>query len=196
MSYNHDGYIRYPYHQSPMALISNDQGKHSDIKFTLHCLMSLYTVGNFFFILRTQHNYIILSKFFLKLPSLLSNKILFNLIFQRAKDSLTTRVFNYTGEFQPVKWTCRAPLPSGKLCSRMDRYKVNLSALICSPFFFIAEADIFHNGVCIILQILESIKYKIQMKQTYGLLSRFFFFFFFFFGGGGGEFVSRRKTSN
>ncbi|XP_033632589.1 UV-stimulated scaffold protein A-like [Asterias rubens] len=44
-------------------------------------------------------------------------------IMEHAKDSLTTRVFNYTGEFEPVKWTCRAPLPSGKLCLRMDRYK-------------------------------------------------------------------------
>ncbi|KAF8773733.1 UV-stimulated scaffold protein A like protein [Argiope bruennichi] len=27
------------------------------------------------------------------------------------------------GKFEPVKWSCRAPLPSGKLCPRRDRYK-------------------------------------------------------------------------
>ncbi|XP_022091851.1 UV-stimulated scaffold protein A-like [Acanthaster planci] len=44
-------------------------------------------------------------------------------VMEAVKDSLTTRVFNYTGKFEPVKWTCRAPLPSGKLCQRMDRFK-------------------------------------------------------------------------
>lgn len=37
--------------------------------------------------------------------------------------ALTMRSISYTGEFQPVKWKCRAPLPSGKLCERMDREK-------------------------------------------------------------------------
>ena len=27
------------------------------------------------------------------------------------------------GKFEPVKWSCRAPLPSGKLCPRKDREK-------------------------------------------------------------------------
>ncbi|XP_038070898.1 UV-stimulated scaffold protein A-like [Patiria miniata] len=44
-------------------------------------------------------------------------------VMEAAKDSLTTRVFNFAGEFEPVKWTCRAPMPSGKLCQRMDRLK-------------------------------------------------------------------------
>lgn len=38
--------------------------------------------------------------------------------------ALRTRVIEYTGEFQPVTKSCRAPLPSGKLCPRMDRIRV------------------------------------------------------------------------
>ncbi|PNF21513.1 UV-stimulated scaffold protein A [Cryptotermes secundus] len=37
--------------------------------------------------------------------------------------SLRTRVIEFTGKFEPVRWACRAPLPSGKLCPRRDRYK-------------------------------------------------------------------------
>ncbi|GFS90389.1 UV-stimulated scaffold protein A [Nephila pilipes] len=40
---------------------------------------------------------------------------------QRA--SLRTRKIDFSGKFEPVKWSCRAPLPSGKLCPRKDRYK-------------------------------------------------------------------------
>jgi hypothetical protein len=29
----------------------------------------------------------------------------------------------FIGKFEPVKWSCRAPLKNGKLCPRMDRYK-------------------------------------------------------------------------
>ena len=29
----------------------------------------------------------------------------------------------FSGKFQPVKWSCRAPLPNGKLCPRRDREK-------------------------------------------------------------------------
>ena len=29
----------------------------------------------------------------------------------------------FSGKFQPVKWSCRAPLPNGRLCPRMDREK-------------------------------------------------------------------------
>lgn len=29
----------------------------------------------------------------------------------------------FVGKFEPVKWSCRAPLNNGKLCPRMDRYK-------------------------------------------------------------------------
>lgn len=39
--------------------------------------------------------------------------------------SLRTRVIEFSGRHEPVKWTCRAPLPSGKLCPRKDRYKVS-----------------------------------------------------------------------
>ena len=42
---------------------------------------------------------------------------------QTALSAMTTRVMTYAGEFEPVKWTCRAPLPNGKLCPRMDRQK-------------------------------------------------------------------------
>ncbi|XP_054722367.1 UV-stimulated scaffold protein A-like [Uloborus diversus] len=37
--------------------------------------------------------------------------------------SLRTRKIDFSGKFEPVKWSCRAPLPSGKLCPRKDRYK-------------------------------------------------------------------------
>lgn len=37
--------------------------------------------------------------------------------------SIRTRVIEFSGNFQKVKWTCRAPLPSGKLCPRQDRIK-------------------------------------------------------------------------
>ncbi|KAJ1523006.1 hypothetical protein ONE63_002142 [Megalurothrips usitatus] len=37
--------------------------------------------------------------------------------------SIRTRVIEFTGNFQKVKWACRAPLPSGKLCPRKDRVK-------------------------------------------------------------------------
>lgn len=37
--------------------------------------------------------------------------------------ALRMRKIDFTGEFVPVKWSCRAPLPSGKLCPRKDRYK-------------------------------------------------------------------------
>ena len=33
------------------------------------------------------------------------------------------QVIEFTGTFVPVSWTCRAPLASGKLCPRQDRYK-------------------------------------------------------------------------
>lgn len=35
----------------------------------------------------------------------------------------TSKVIEFTGTFVPVSWTCRAPLASGKLCPRQDRYK-------------------------------------------------------------------------
>lgn len=37
--------------------------------------------------------------------------------------ALRTRVIEFTGKYEPVKWACRAPLPSGKLCPRRDRLK-------------------------------------------------------------------------
>uniref|UniRef100_A0A1B6EA27 UV-stimulated scaffold protein A C-terminal domain-containing protein n=1 Tax=Clastoptera arizonana TaxID=38151 RepID=A0A1B6EA27_9HEMI len=37
--------------------------------------------------------------------------------------SLRTRVIEFTGKFEPITHTCRAPLPSGKLCPRKDKFK-------------------------------------------------------------------------
>ncbi|XP_034240893.1 UV-stimulated scaffold protein A-like isoform X2 [Thrips palmi] len=37
--------------------------------------------------------------------------------------SIRTRVIEFSGNFERVEWTCRAPLPSGKLCPRQDRVK-------------------------------------------------------------------------
>ncbi|CAN7999789.1 unnamed protein product [Ixodes pacificus] len=51
----------------------------------------------------------------------------------RDEDSLQQQVvpfrerrIDFSGEFVPVKWTCRARLPSGKLCPRRDRHKCPL----------------------------------------------------------------------
>ena len=43
--------------------------------------------------------------------------------------SIRTRVIEFTGKFEPVQWSCRAPLTNGKLCPRRDRYKVQLYLL-------------------------------------------------------------------
>ncbi|BFY98008.1 hypothetical protein BsWGS_01048 [Bradybaena similaris] len=37
--------------------------------------------------------------------------------------AVKNRVFYFTGNFEPVKWKCRAVMPNGKLCDRMDRVK-------------------------------------------------------------------------
>lgn len=42
---------------------------------------------------------------------------------QHALSALRTRVVTFVGKFEPVKWKCRAPMPNGKLCERMDRHK-------------------------------------------------------------------------
>ena len=34
------------------------------------------------------------------------------------------------GQFEDIKWTCRAPLPTGRLCPRMDRFKCPLHGKI------------------------------------------------------------------
>lgn len=41
----------------------------------------------------------------------------------QALAAMKRRTINFVGKFEPVKWHCRAPLPSGKLCVRMDRHK-------------------------------------------------------------------------
>ena len=38
------------------------------------------------------------------------------------KESMKSRSIPFAGEFHEIKWACRAPLPSGKLCPRKDRY--------------------------------------------------------------------------
>ncbi|XP_066278932.1 UV-stimulated scaffold protein A-like isoform X1 [Branchiostoma lanceolatum] len=38
-------------------------------------------------------------------------------------DPSKERTITFVGEFEPVKWTCKAPLSNGKLCPRMDRCK-------------------------------------------------------------------------
>jgi len=45
---------------------------------------------------------------------------------QNGVASVTKRSMSFVGKFEPVKWKCRAPLPNGNLCERMDRIKVNL----------------------------------------------------------------------
>lgn len=46
------------------------------------------------------------------------------------KASKPTRMVTFAGSFQPVKWSCRAPLSSGKLCPRRDRVKCPLHGKI------------------------------------------------------------------
>lgn len=52
--------------------------------------------------------------------------------------ALRTRVIEFSGKFEPVKWSCRAPLPSGKLCPRKDRYKV---CIVCVKYSFFSPIN-------------------------------------------------------
>ena len=51
-------------------------------------------------------------------------------VLQNEIAAVMNRMFHYTGQFVPVKWKCRAKLPSGKLCERMDRIKVRMMAIL------------------------------------------------------------------
>ena len=44
---------------------------------------------------------------------------------QEERARLRCRAITYAGEFEPVKRSCRAPLPNGTLCPRRDRVKVS-----------------------------------------------------------------------
>jgi hypothetical protein len=46
-------------------------------------------------------------------------------ISEEVQAQLKCRNITFTGQFEPVKWTCRAKLPNGMLCPRKDRYKVS-----------------------------------------------------------------------
>ncbi|VDI56906.1 Hypothetical predicted protein [Mytilus galloprovincialis] len=37
--------------------------------------------------------------------------------------ALKNRSISFAGKFEAVKWKCRAPMPNGKFCERMDRFK-------------------------------------------------------------------------
>ena len=48
----------------------------------------------------------------------------FHLFFLKSLQELySSRKIDFSGKFVPVKWTCRAPLSTGRLCPRMDRVK-------------------------------------------------------------------------
>lgn len=49
---------------------------------------------------------------------------------EAAISALTSRSIAFVGTFEPVDHTCRAPLPSGKLCPRMDRVKCPFHGVI------------------------------------------------------------------
>ncbi|KAK3715025.1 hypothetical protein QZH41_002671 [Actinostola sp. cb2023] len=51
-------------------------------------------------------------------------------VFEKAKGSMLQRKISFGGKFEPVKWSCRAPLPSGKLCPRKDRHKCPFHGII------------------------------------------------------------------
>jgi len=66
---------------------------------------------------------------FLAQVVLFTNEILLLLLFivistQERQAAMRHRKITFEGKFEPVKWACRAPLPSGKLCPRKDRVKV------------------------------------------------------------------------
>ena len=42
---------------------------------------------------------------------------------EAALSSITTRIIEFSGDFEPVLQQCMVPLPNGKLCPRRDRYK-------------------------------------------------------------------------
>ncbi|CAG0880706.1 unnamed protein product [Darwinula stevensoni] len=44
--------------------------------------------------------------------------------------ALRRRTIEFTGQFQPVETSCNAPLPSGKLCPRRDRFKCPFHGVI------------------------------------------------------------------
>jgi hypothetical protein len=46
---------------------------------------------------------------------------------------MKTRVIDFSGSFEPVKLTCRVPLPSGSLCPRQDRYTVRATPSLKLP---------------------------------------------------------------
>ena len=52
-----------------------------------------------------------------------------HVVLQSEIAAVMNRTFHYTGQFVPVKWKCRAKLPSGKLCDRMDRVKVGIKVM-------------------------------------------------------------------
>ena len=64
------------------------------------------------------------------LPLALNFFILFLLFLSSSlkdeKALLKCRKIVFAGKFEPVKWSCRAPLPSGRLCPRRDRLKVHV----------------------------------------------------------------------
>lgn len=62
-----------------------------------------------------------------------------NPLFQRRENEVTHDLIenahrltkmSFVGNFEPVKWSCRAPLKNGKLCPRMDRHKCPLHGKI------------------------------------------------------------------
>ena len=53
---------------------------------------------------------------------------------QEERARLRCRAITYAGEFEPVKRSCRAPLPNGTLCPRRDRVKVSY-LIICVHSF-------------------------------------------------------------
>ncbi|XP_052828566.1 UV-stimulated scaffold protein A [Octopus bimaculoides] len=54
---------------------------------------------------------------------------------------IKNRSFTFTGTFEPVKWQCRAPMPNGTLCKRMDRIKVRNYSI---PHFISLHTNISH----------------------------------------------------
>lgn len=52
------------------------------------------------------------------------------IIIQQKQQALQQVKTTFVGKFEPVKWTCRAPLKNGKLCPRMDRFKCPLHGKI------------------------------------------------------------------
>lgn len=68
-------------------------------------------------------------------------------------EMMKSRCITFSGKFEPVLTTCRAPLANGKLCPRQDRHKVQCleyeyvsTKLLSEQYAFVLFSAIFINN--------------------------------------------------